>query len=207
MTTVNIPLLKETAAKDPKVKALFELYGKRLRGRQDSTVPRARRVLQDAGIDMSTKELTAFYGTMQKAHAGRWVSGRHGKSGRFVWGFHLKSIADAVNGFEYVYDAKTKTYSTKPIEVVSLKPAAKPRVKLPRYTQAGHRNPLLASAKPRLVSMPVSLMPEPIASPMPASSRAIKVKRAGFEIELPINMSEQERKDAAVFLTALDQAV
>lgn len=207
MTTVNIDRLKQVSAANPKYKAIFELYGKRLRGRQDSTVPRIRRVLKDAGIDMSTQELSEFYAIMQDAGAGRWVAGRNGNSGRFIWGFHLKSIADNVNGckyeldqknLRYTLDRKTKTrvidrdhsgYITLPLEAEDvLRSAPRPKIKLPH----------LPTPAATMIGSPAPVVEQP------KHKRTLTVRKAGFEIDLPMDeMNAADWKDAAVFLNTL----
>jgi hypothetical protein len=175
---VNIQELRSLYKSDTKVKAIFDLYAERERGRQDSTVPRMRRVLkEEKGVEMDAEELSEFYRQMQKAGVGRCVAGRRGKVSRFIWGFHLKSIADAVKG----------------IDTAELKAAPAPKVKLPKLA------PKPVSPKP--ASKP-TLRHEDLA----AVDRKVTVRKAGFEIDFPLDMTEADWKDAATFLNNL-QAV
>ncbi len=116
---VNFQGLQSLYSSDPKVRALFDVYAKRLRGRQESTAPRTKRVLKDLGIEMTSQELSEFYRKMQGLGIGRCVFGRHGKINRFIWGFHLRSVAEIAQGKQ-----------------VSLASAPKTKVKLPRLKAA-----------------------------------------------------------------------
>lgn len=97
-STVSITDLQAFYNSDPRIKALIDLYGQRERGRQDSTPPRMRRVLRSKGIDLSTSELSDAMRQMQRMGLGRCVAGRNGKVSRFLWSYHLKSVADAAQG-------------------------------------------------------------------------------------------------------------
>lgn len=176
MTTVNIEELKQVYNTDPKAKVIFDSYAARQRGRQDTTTPRMRRVLKEKGIDMSIRELSDFYLRMQKAGVGRCISGRKGRVNRFVWGFHLKSVAEAAQG---------------KIEAANeLAKAPKGKVKLPHLNARSEEQGTTAkSEKPQSVVADLD--------------RKIMVRKAGFEIEFPLDMSPEDWKDAAVLLNNL----
>lgn len=177
LNNVNYQELTNLYQSDEKARAIFDLYSHRQRGRQTSSTQRIRRVLKDHGVEMSTKELSDFYLKMQKAGVGRCVAGRKGRVNRFIWNFHLKSVAEAAQG---------KADG-------SLKLAAKQRIKLPKLT------PVLADT--------VSMKPEPRiiakASPKQPAINKITVRRAGFEIDFPLDMTDADWKDVSVFLNNL----
>lgn len=171
---VNYQELQTMYSSDAKFKALIDLYAERQRGRQDSTPPRMRRVLKLKGIELSTKELSEIMRKMQRIGIGRCVSGRHGKVSRFVWGFHLKSVADVAQGKQKALQAAPTT-----------------RVRLPKL-QA-------------LSQAPATIPPKPV-TPKPQvkeDPRKVVVRKAGFEIVLPLDMSLEDWKEAAVFLNNL----
>lgn len=187
---LNLDGVRQTAITNPKFKTLLELFATRQRGRQNTTVSRALRVLRDEGFEGYSKgEVSQFYRELQKAGAGHWMAGRNGKEGRFVWDFHLVSLAQAI---------LEGNQSTK------VEPAPKSRVKLP----------MVDTVQPKAIQEPVAgpvleiqaePKPEPI-EPAPAKllpqepANKVKLEFRGVEIEFPANLKHEEYEELAAFL-------
>lgn len=149
--TLDVARLRNVVNANPRYKAIFEMYLERQRGRQDSTPSRMRRVLRETGKgDYPLAELTKFYQDMQEAGAGRWVSGRNGQEGRFVWGFHLVSVAEAVLNRKAPVTAESEQREQEKINAITrpggLRPAPEPRSRLPKIVMS---EPEQVTAKPR----------------------------------------------------------
>lgn len=185
-TTVNYQELKDLYNSDPKVKALFDHYSTRLRGRQDSTTPRMRRVLKEKGVDMSTAELSDFYRKMQRVGVGRCIAGRRGKVSRFVWGFHLKSVAEAAKGSTQALAAPPKPRYGLP----KLRAGRRPSVKATPIAAAQTAEPAQISAKDTVQS----------------DTSKVVIHKAGFVIELPLSMGQDEWRDVVFLINNISTA-
>ncbi len=142
MNTVNVENLKQVVQSNPKYAAIFDIFGKRQRGRQDTTAARIQRLLKDRGIEMSNKELSEFYNTMESQGAGKHIGGRGDKAGKFIWAYHLKSIADNIKGITH-----------------EVRPASKPKVKLPKlYNISALNKPTPQAEAKVLVNRPKVLI-------------------------------------------------
>lgn len=193
--SVNIERLKEASDSNPKYKAIFELFGERQRGRQDTTMPRIRRVLKDKHVDITIQELAEFFRLAQEANAGRWHQGRSVSSGRFVWNYNLKSVADVVNG-----------------KAIPIRNAPKAKHRLPKV-EIELATPVI-EAQPATPARGDITLPEgvtPLASfvaesfPTPGvQHRTVLVRKGGLEIEIHMDeLTQEDLKNTAVLLNNL----
>lgn len=181
-TSVNIDRLKEATQSNPKFKAIFEVYSERQRGRQDSTLPRIRRVMKDKHVDISAQELAEFFRLTQEAHAGKWQQGRKANTGRFIWNYNLKSVADAVLG-----------------RTSQLKSAPKAKHRLPNITVEQIATPVIPEEPSPLVQFAAEAFPI-----NPVQHRTLIVRKAGIEVEIHLDeLTDADLKSTALLLNNL----
>jgi hypothetical protein len=207
---LDIGRLKEVVAENPRYRAIFETYLERQRGRQDSTPSRMRRVLRETNKgDYPLDELAQFFEDMQETGAGRWIAGRNGKEGRFAWGFHLVSVAEAVLDRKAPVTAVPMEKAEEP----GIRPAPVPRKRLPKVVvsevehvpSAKPHKPGKHVAKPAPVSVKTvpaaaKMVPAPAAIAAPAQSGLPPVKvqwgPASHEfVEIPFGISKEARAE------------
>lgn len=171
---LDILQLRKACAKNHKVRKLFEIYSKREKGRQDCTVPRIRRLMKESGTDLTLDEAIAIMKLWEKAGAGRYVRGDRDQDNRFLWTWDIPSVATRVL-------SPPAPDGVRPAEI---RPAPKTRVKLPKLPPESEVTQVLADAP----SVGVKL---------------VTVRFDGFEITLPADMTEIERKEAEKFIREL----
>lgn len=192
--SVNIELLKQASDSNPKYKAIFELFGERQRGRQDTTMPRIRRVLKDKHVDITLQELAEFFRLAQGANAGRWHQGRSVSSGRFVWNYNLKSVADVVNGKATPIRNAPKAKHRLPKIDIELGTPVIEEVSTPIN---GDVTP--SEGTPTLAQFAAEAFPTP-----GAQHRTVLVRKGGLEIEIHMDeLTQEDLKNAAVLLNNL----
>jgi hypothetical protein len=179
--------------KNPRYVAIWELYLERHRGTQDSTPSRMRRELAEKKeLDYPLEELMHFFKDMQDAGAGEWRSGRNGKEGRFTWGFHLVTVAEAVlNKKAPNFRAKDEEKRPLPKGTI-LAPPERKKPSLPRLPRV-----LLAEAEPHpMRAAPVSAMTQGApAAPSPVG-RTYRMNLANGEyIDVPLGLSPEEQAE------------
>lgn len=178
--SVNIPLLKDYCSKNAVARRVFELYSDRHRTRGSSTVARIRRILHDdTGTPVSREEVLAMMRAWQQAGCGRLVTGTRDQDNRFLWSWDIPSLATQVVAVE-AQDA---------LPVAPVQPA-----------------PAFRAPPPPAVSGPAVMPGLRMRKPAPANA-PLKVRFDGFEIDLPADMSKEEKEEAFAFIKNLRQVV
>lgn len=176
--TVDTGKLRSIVVSMPKAKALFEYLTSRKRGRQDTSFRRITRMLREQkGVSFSQQELVQIFSGLQEAGAGRIVFSRN-RPARFVWDFHLDSVANAALGSS-----------------AEIRRSPKPRVVLPRIEAA-------ASAPTQVKEAPVL---QGLTTSLPAGTgRVITIKRPGYEVNLPLDLTPAQARIASQLLSDLE---
>jgi hypothetical protein len=154
---------------------LFEYMSARIRGRQDFSFKRVIRVMREHGRNITKDQLQTICEKLQSIGVGRIEYGKNGKDNRFIVAFHLISIAKAAKG-----------------EIAELDPVGKQKVVLPH----------LALVKTAEEQKATELQPAPIEQKKP---RMILVRCGAFEMELPLNMTAEERESASDLIASMPQ--
>lgn len=170
---LNISMLRAECQKDNKLRHLFELYSDRGRGRQSCTVPRIRRIMKESGTDLTRDEAIQIMKVWQQAGCGRYVSGQRDQDNRFLWAWDIPSLAKRV----------TATAAPENVTGALVAPAPKPRLRLPLT--------------------PGEIVPGGDKIPLGRQGASVKIRFDGFEIELPTNMTAEERSEAQKFISSL----
>lgn len=175
VTTSQVAAIQSITKEIPEALDLFEYVSSRIRGRQDFSFKRTIRVMREHGRTISKEQLQNICEKLQHAGVGRIEYGKNGKDNRFIVSFHLISIAKAAKG-----------------EIAQLDPVTKPKVILP----------YLALVKPAAEQSPPAVEPQARLVPAP-QGRMIKVKCGAFEMELPLNMTAEERENASDLIASM----
>ncbi len=179
MEQIDIVKIREAVADMPIASDVLSMFKDRTRGRQDSSFRRIMRLLGEQGKKHRREDLAQFFAVMQEAGAGRLIFSKN-KDPRFIWTFNLKSIARA---------ALAKGSVRSKVEL-----QAGPRVSLP---EVGAR---VAAALPREdEDLP------PVSRETHVDSGAMIVRRAGFEVTLPLDLTPEQAKAAQILLSGLHQ--
>lgn len=212
---LDLEKIKSVIAEKPRYKAIFETYLERRRGRQDSTPSRMRRVLRETNKgDYPLPELMEFYREMQEAGAGRWVAGRHGKEGRFLWGFDLISVAEAVlNRRSKTRELRRneKDGNRKALPKGTLIAPPSPRTKLPKVVMAEPEPQERPEKKPAKGDkgnvFNVSELKHPSGKAAPSSGKQmLRINLGdGQFIEAPLGMSQEQMKELAFFVKTVKE--
>lgn len=171
---LDLPLLQDSCKRNPKLKKLFELYSARQRGRQACTVPHVRRIMKENGTDLTKQEAIDIMRTWERAGAGKFVSGKADQNNRFIWDWDLMSLSKRV----------LSPPAPKGVEPAPVRGAPRPRLKLPKLPEDAEVTQVMADA--------------------PATgAKSYFVRFNGFEIELPIDMTDKELGEAEAFIKRL----
>lgn len=168
---LDVPKLQAGVRKNPKFQQALRILATRKRGRQDTTFRRIKRLLDLGGMkDWSQKELRQLFELLQDAGAGRIVFGT--KTPRFIWTFHLQSVARAALGM--TEDKRFRKDGSEILEDGMRKPSP-PRVELPRIEGV--------TTEPVVAQTQVSTDAAPVTSP---DKQMVTIKRKGMEFELDL---------------------
>ncbi len=185
---LNIDRLKEAYESNPKYRAVLDVYSQRQRARQDTTLPRIKRVMHDARVEITATELIQFMQLMQESGAGKWHAGRKPNTGKFIWSFNLKSVADAVKGKQVEVKSPPKSKLKLPIAAV-----AQPEVQAPVQEET-----------PEIATPLVQFSAEAFPANTSMQHRSLIVRKNGLEIEIHLDeLTQDDLKNTAILLSHL----
>lgn len=173
----NISSLKALLSSNQAAGALFKAFSGRERTRRDSSVARTQVLLKnDYKISLGSKDIGAMFQEFENLGLGKCVTKRN-KVRRFVWGYNIIDLGKAVSG---------ENVKIEPIDVAAYKEAPK------------------RQQKPKIAKFKLKLAP--VIEETTENEAIIKrfiVRRAGYEVQVPVNMTPAEVKQTTEFVRNL----
>lgn len=184
---VDVPAIRAAIKKNPRFEEAMRILSTRERGRQDTSFRRIKRMLDEGGAkDWTIQEVEKFFKMLQAAGAGRTVFGQ-GRP-RFVWEFHLQSVACAALGITEPKRTR-KDGTVIAMSKGQMRRPTPPRAELPRLDES--------PVTPVTPVTPVIAMAKP-------GSQVITLSRAGFELKVDLaTLNEQGAKRIASLIMDL----
>jgi hypothetical protein len=134
MNTVDVKSLRRGVRTSRKFKEIAKVLSRRERGRDDTSFDRIRRMLSEGGMkNVTDEELEGFFAVLEGAGAGKLV--HSDETGyRFMWAFHLRSVACAALGIPEPGRFKKNGKMVKPAKG-EVRPKNPPRKHYPRIDE------------------------------------------------------------------------
>lgn len=184
--SVDVEVLQKYMKTAPKFQEAMQILAKRKRGRGDTSFMRIKRMLNEGGMEGWTfEELKKFFSVLEEAGAGRVVGGATIDRARFVWTFHLQSVACAALGLPI--PPRTKRDGTPIVDEDEaegeFRPAPTPKRVLPKITEP---TPPVAIRTPR--TTPAYAAPAAPIQGTVEGGNVLVFNRGGMELEIDLTM-------------------